>query len=74
MKLLVVTDLEDSSEAFLAEARKWAARFAKGVWLVHVEDPDLLALLRTLPVDDLFITSGVVLTGDPSPAEAFRLP
>jgi isoleucyl-tRNA synthetase len=42
--------------------------------VVHVEDADLLALLRTLPVDDLFITSGVVLTGDPSPAEAFRMP
>lgn len=40
MKLLVVTDLEESSEAFHAEARKWAAKFAKSVWLVHVEDPD----------------------------------
>ena len=40
MKLLVVTDLEKSSDAFLVEARKWAARFADSVWLAHVEDPD----------------------------------
>jgi isoleucyl-tRNA synthetase len=42
--------------------------------VVHVEDADLLELLRGLPTDDLFITSGVVLTGDPMPPEAFRLP
>jgi len=40
MKLLVVTDLEETSAAFLATAREWAARFADWVWLVHVEDPD----------------------------------
>jgi nucleotide-binding universal stress UspA family protein len=40
MKLLVVTDLEESSDAFLATARNWAARFADWVWIVHVEDPD----------------------------------
>ncbi|PCH66235.1 MAG: isoleucine--tRNA ligase [Rhodobacteraceae bacterium] len=42
--------------------------------VVHVDDPDLLELLRGLPTDDLFITSGLVLTGDPMPPEAFRLP
>jgi len=42
--------------------------------VVHVEDADLLELLRGLPTDDLFITSGVVLTSDPMPPEAFRLP
>jgi len=42
--------------------------------VVHLESSDVLALLRSLPTDDLFITSGVVLTSDPSPDEAFRLP
>lgn len=40
MKLLVVTDLEESSAAFLDLARQWAARFADWVWIIHVEDPD----------------------------------
>lgn len=42
--------------------------------VVHVNDPETLALLRTLPLDDFFITSGLVLSGDPAPAEAFRMP
>ncbi len=42
--------------------------------VVHVRDAEVLALLRSLPIDDICITSGLVLTGDPSPAEAFRLP
>ena len=42
--------------------------------VVHVEDPEVLALLRKLPMDDLCITSGLTLSGDPSPSEAFRLP
>ncbi len=42
--------------------------------VVHLEDGEVLALLKALPTDDLFITSGVVLTGDPIPSEAFRLP
>ncbi|MCF6234220.1 MAG: class I tRNA ligase family protein, partial [Rhodobacteraceae bacterium] len=42
--------------------------------VVHIEDAGLLALLKSMPTDDMFITSGVVLTGDPSPPEAFRLP
>ena len=42
--------------------------------VVHVEDPEVLDLLRQVPMDDLCITSGLTLSGDPSPAEAFRLP
>ena len=42
--------------------------------VVHVEDDDLRALLKTIEMDDLCITSGLVLSGDPAPAEAFRLP
>ncbi|MFC6686739.1 isoleucine--tRNA ligase [Jhaorihella thermophila] len=42
--------------------------------VVHVEDAQVLEILRTLPMDDLCITSGLVLSGDPSPNEAFRLP
>lgn len=40
MKLLVVTDLEESSAAFFDSALQWAVRFADRVWIVHVEDPD----------------------------------
>ncbi len=42
--------------------------------VVHVEDADLLAALKTVPFDDICITSAVTLTADPSPSEAFRLP
>ena len=42
--------------------------------VVHVEDKDVLALLRAVPFDDVCITSGMTLTSDPSPAEAFRMP
>ncbi len=42
--------------------------------VVHVEDPEVLEILKTLPMDDLCITSGLVLSADPSPNEAFRLP
>ncbi len=42
--------------------------------VVHVEDPDLLALLKGIDMDDLCITSGLTLTGDPAPAEAYRAP
>ena len=31
-------------------------------------------MLKTIEMDDLCITSGLVLSGDPAPAEAFRLP
>jgi isoleucyl-tRNA synthetase len=42
--------------------------------VVHVRDAEVLRALRTVDFADLCITSGVVLTPDPLPAEAFRLP
>ena len=42
--------------------------------VVHVEDAAVLADLKALPFHDICITSAVVLTSDPAPAEAFRLP
>ncbi|KMK66773.1 isoleucine--tRNA ligase [Puniceibacterium sp. IMCC21224] len=42
--------------------------------VVHVEDPDTLAALKSVTFEDVIITSAVSLTGDPSPSEAFRLP
>ncbi|MFB2595624.1 isoleucine--tRNA ligase [Paracoccus sp. p4-l81] len=42
--------------------------------VVHVEDQALLAALKSVDFADLCITSGVSLTADPAPAEAFRLP
>jgi isoleucyl-tRNA synthetase len=42
--------------------------------VVHVRDPEVLEALKTVAFDDICITSGIVLTGDPSPAEAFRMP
>ncbi len=42
--------------------------------VVHVEDKEVRDVLRQIDVDDLFITSGLRLTGDPVPDTAFRLP
>ncbi len=42
--------------------------------VVHVRDAETLAALRTVEFEDVAITSAVSLTGDPIPAEAFRLP
>jgi isoleucyl-tRNA synthetase len=42
--------------------------------VVHVRDKDLLAALKTVDFDDVCITSGIQLTNDPIPQEAFRLP
>ena len=42
--------------------------------VVHVENPSVLAALKSVDFADLCITSGIQLTGDPEPAEAFRLP
>ena len=42
--------------------------------VVHVEDAAALEALKTVPFDDICITSAVVLTADPAPQEAFRLP
>jgi isoleucyl-tRNA synthetase len=42
--------------------------------VVHIENADVLEATRSVPFQDVCIVSGVTLTGDPSPAEAFRLP
>ena len=42
--------------------------------VVHVLDRDVLTALKTVDFADICITSNVVLTGDPSPDEAFRMP
>ncbi|MDG2260191.1 MAG: isoleucine--tRNA ligase [Paracoccaceae bacterium] len=42
--------------------------------VVHIRDAEMLAALKSVDFDDICITSDLVLTGDPSPAEAFRLP
>jgi isoleucyl-tRNA synthetase len=42
--------------------------------VVHVEDAALRAALKSVDFADLCITSAISLTGDPTPAEAFRLP
>ncbi len=42
--------------------------------VVHVEDKATLADLKSVPFAELCITSGLQLTADPAPAEAFRLP
>ena len=42
--------------------------------VVHVRDQGVLAAVRSVPFADICITSGVVLSNDPIPAEAFRLP
>jgi isoleucyl-tRNA synthetase len=41
--------------------------------VVHVEDVDLLAALKSVAFADLCITSDLTLTNDPAPAEAFRI-
>jgi isoleucyl-tRNA synthetase len=42
--------------------------------VVHVENVETLAALKALPFSDICITSEVVLSRDPAPAEAFRMP
>ncbi len=42
--------------------------------VLHVEDPQTRETLRGFDLDDLFITSGLRLTGDAAPAGAFSLP
>ena len=42
--------------------------------VVHVRDADLLAALKTVDFADICITSQLVLSADPIPPEAFRLP
>jgi isoleucyl-tRNA synthetase len=45
----------------------------EAVPVVHVEDDDLRAALASVDFADLCITSGIVLSADPAPADAFRL-
>ena len=42
--------------------------------IVHVREPEVLEILKSVNFEDICITSDIRLTGDPSPAEAFRLP
>ena len=42
--------------------------------VVHVADPETLQALKSVPFEDVCITSDIRLTGDAAPAEAFRLP
>ncbi|MBC7139125.1 MAG: isoleucine--tRNA ligase [Defluviimonas sp.] len=42
--------------------------------VVHVEDAAVLVALKSLDFAEICITSDLVLTGDPAPTEAFRLP
>jgi isoleucyl-tRNA synthetase len=42
--------------------------------VVHVRDAETLAALKTVDFADICITSDIVLSGDPRPAEAFRMP
>ncbi|MDT8328797.1 MAG: isoleucine--tRNA ligase [Roseovarius sp.] len=42
--------------------------------VVHVHEADMLAALKSVSFEDVCITSDIQLTGDPAPAEAFRLP
>ncbi|MEP4037634.1 isoleucine--tRNA ligase [Pseudophaeobacter sp.] len=42
--------------------------------VVHVRDPEVLELLKSVNFADVCITSDISLTNDPAPAEAFRMP
>jgi isoleucyl-tRNA synthetase len=42
--------------------------------VVHVEDAEVLAALKSVAFEDICITSSISLTGDPAPAEAYRTP
>ncbi len=42
--------------------------------VVHVADADQRAVLESVSFEDVAITSDISVTGDPAPADAFRLP
>jgi len=42
--------------------------------VVHVEDREVLAILKSVDFAEVCITSAISVTGDPAPQEAFRLP
>ena len=41
--------------------------------MVHVEDAETVKALKSVDFADLCITSGIQITSDPAPQEAFRL-
>jgi isoleucyl-tRNA synthetase len=57
----------------IERAQKRVGASLEAAPVVHVEDPELLALARSVDFAELCITSGVELTGAPAPADAFRL-
>jgi isoleucyl-tRNA synthetase len=42
--------------------------------VVHVREGEMLEALKSVNFDDICITSDILLTCDPSPSEAYRLP
>ena len=42
--------------------------------IVHVRDEEVLAQVKSVDFEDVCITSGIGLTGDPIPSSAFRMP
>jgi len=42
--------------------------------VVHIRNEDMLTALKSVPFEDICITSDLSLTADPIPAEAFRMP
>ena len=42
--------------------------------VVHVREAEVLEALQSVNFADICITSDIVLSGDPSPVEAFRMP
>ena len=42
--------------------------------VVHVEDEAVRDALKSVSFEDICITSAIAVTGDPAPAEAFRMP
>lgn len=42
--------------------------------VVHIEDAAVIAALKTVDFADICITSGIAVTSDPAPSEAFRMP
>ncbi|MEP2028527.1 MAG: isoleucine--tRNA ligase [Paracoccaceae bacterium] len=42
--------------------------------VVHINDAEMLSVLKSVVFEDLCITSAISVTSDPAPAEAFRMP
>ncbi|NIZ11420.1 isoleucine--tRNA ligase [Pseudooceanicola sp. HF7] len=58
----------------LQRAEKVIGASLEAAPVVHIEDPEMLAALKSVAFEDICITSGLSLTADPAPQEAFRLP